>query len=131
MKFEFLFKYRSRSFAIKAHVRQVVEMASRTDMAADGDGGQLVVRTVVCASDEVDGAPMDQWEMTVTADGTSYFKAMITDCVNPRPAWGPLLGLSHNIDQKSSKVKADIGQWWNSEPSLLTTDILLAQLINS
>ena len=78
-----------RSFAIKAHVRQVVEMASSTDVAADGDGGQWVVRTVVCASDEVDGAPMGQCEMAVTADGTPYFKAMKTDYVNPRPAWGP------------------------------------------
>jgi hypothetical protein len=80
-------EYRNRSFAIKAHVRQVVDMASRTDVAADGDGGQLVVRTVVCASDEVDGAPMDQWEMT--ADGTPYFKAVTTDYVDPRPSWGP------------------------------------------
>ena len=37
-------EYRNRSFAIKAHVRQVVDMVSRTDVAADGDGGQLVVR---------------------------------------------------------------------------------------
>ena len=103
MKFEFLFKYRSRSFAIKAHVRQVVEMASRTDVAADGDGGQLVVRTVVCASDEVDGAPMDQWEMTVTADGTSYFKAMITDCVNPRPAWGPYWAYRTTLIRKAAR----------------------------
>ena len=80
-------EYRNRSFAIKAHVRQVVDMVSRTDVAADGDGGQLVVRTVVCASDEVDGAPMDQWEMT--ADGTPYFKAVTTDYVDPRPSWGP------------------------------------------
>ena len=62
-------------------------MVSRTDVAADGDGGQLVVRTVVCASDEVDGAPMDQWEMT--ADRTPYFKAVPTDYVDPRPSWGP------------------------------------------
>ena len=38
MKVEFQCEYWNRSFAIKAHVRQVVDMVSSTDVAADGDG---------------------------------------------------------------------------------------------
>ena len=46
--------------------------------------GQLVVRSVVCVSDEIDGAPMDQWEMT--SEGTPYCKAMTRDYVADQTA---------------------------------------------
>ena len=41
--------------------------------------GQLVVRTMVFVSDEVDGAPMDQLEMT--SGGTPYCKAVTKNYV--------------------------------------------------
>ena len=79
-------EYRNRSFAIKAHVRQVVDTTSSTSMANGGNEEQWMVRTVVCAPDAIDSAPMDSWEMT--ADGTPFLKTITTNYVDPRDMWG-------------------------------------------
>ena len=79
-------EFRNRSFAIRAHVRQVVDTATSTSMATGGDEEQLTVRTVVCAPDAIDLAPMDSWEMT--ADGTPFLKTISTNYVDPRDMWG-------------------------------------------
>eukprot|EP00435_Cladocopium_sp_Y103_P027217 s1403_g6.t1 len=82
-------EYRNKSFAIKAHVRQVVDSAGSTSMASNGNDDTLMVRTVVCAPDGIDAAPMDSWEMT--ADGTPFYKAITTvttDYVDPSDIWG-------------------------------------------
>ena len=45
-----------------------------------------MVRTIVCAPDAIDVAPMNQWEMT--ADGTPFFISVTTNYVDPRDMWG-------------------------------------------
>jgi hypothetical protein len=77
-------EYKNRSFAIKAHVRQVSDVLPGTVMAAD-DNDELMVRTVVYAEDEIDNAPMDIWEMT--ADGTPFMKTITTNFVDPEGVW--------------------------------------------
>ena len=80
-------EYRNRSFAIKAHVRQVVDATSSTSMASECNEDKLMVRSIVCAPDAIDLAPMNnQWEMT--ADGTPFFKTITTNYVDPRDTWG-------------------------------------------
>eukprot|EP00435_Cladocopium_sp_Y103_P067737 s576_g30.t1 len=80
-------EYRNKSFAIKAHVRQVLDATSSTSVASDCNGDKMMVRTIVCAPDAVDAGPMDQWEMT--ADGTPYhYKTITTNYVDPRDMWG-------------------------------------------
>ena len=59
-------KYRNKSFAIKAHVLQIVEASSSTTMA----GGDAVA----LGPDGVDDAPMDSLEMT--SDRTPYLKSI-------------------------------------------------------
>lgn len=78
-------EYRNRSFAIKAHVRQIVETTSSTSMVG-GDADSLQVRTVVLAPDGVDEAPMESWEML--PDGTPFMKSITTNYVDPRGMWG-------------------------------------------
>ena len=78
-------EYRNKSFAIKAHVRQIVETTSSTSVVG-GDAGSLQVRTVVLAPDGVDEAPMESWEML--PDGTPIFKSITTNYVDPRDIWG-------------------------------------------
>ena len=78
-------EYRNRSFAIKAHVRQVVEEAPSTSVVG-GDADSLQVRTVVLAPDGVDEAPMESWEML--PDGTPFFKSITTNYLDPRGMWG-------------------------------------------
>ena len=78
-------EYRNRSFAIKAHVRQVVEEAPSTSVVG-GDADDLQVRTVVLAPDGVDEAPMESWEML--PDGTPFFKSITTNYLDPRGMWG-------------------------------------------
>ena len=77
-------EYKNRSFAIKAHVRQVSDVLPGTVMAAD-DNDELMVRTVMYAEDEIDNAPMDTWEMT--ADGTPFMKTITTNFVGPEGVW--------------------------------------------
>ena len=80
-------EYRNKSFAIKAHVRQVVDATSSTSMASECNEDKLMVRSIVCAPDAIDLAPMNnQWEMT--ADGTPFFKTITTNYVDPRDTWG-------------------------------------------
>ena len=78
-------EYRNKSFAIKAHVRQVVEEAPSTSVVG-GDADSLQVRTVVLAPDGVDEAPMESWEML--PDGTPFFKSITTNYLDPRGMWG-------------------------------------------
>eukprot|EP00435_Cladocopium_sp_Y103_P067671 s701_g30.t1 len=71
-------EYKSRSFAIKAHVRQV------SDVAADVND-EHVVRTVVYVEDEIEDAPMDSCKMT--SDGTPFFRTITTSFVDPEQVW--------------------------------------------
>ena len=77
-------EFRNRSFAIRAHVRQVSDMTSRTNVAA-GDNGELAVRTVVYVEDEIENALMDVWEMTT--DGTPFFRTLTTNFIDPGQSW--------------------------------------------
>ena len=77
-------EFRNRSFAIRAHVRQVSDMTSRTNVAA-GDNGELAVRTVVYVEDEIENASMDVWEMTT--DGTPFFRTLTTNFIDPGQSW--------------------------------------------
>ena len=71
-------EYRNRSFAIKAHVRQVSDVAD--------DGLVDVVRVVVYAPEEIDVSESPHWEMT--KDGTPFLKTLTTSYVDPRHEWG-------------------------------------------
>ena len=95
-------EYRNKSFAIKAHVRQVVDATARMSVASDCNDNKLVVRTVLCAPDASDLAPMDQWEMT--ADGTPFLKTITTNYVDPSYLWASM-ALSNNIDSETSSLK--------------------------
>ena len=77
-------EYRNRSFAIKAHVRQVSDMMPSTTVAI-GDNAEQLVRTIVYAEDEIENAAMDVWEMT--ADGTPFLKSLTTNYVDPGRVW--------------------------------------------
>ena len=77
-------EYRNRSFAIRAHVRQVSDMASTCNVVA-GDNGELTVRTVVYAGDEIEDTALDEWGMT--ADGTPFLRKLTTDYVDPTGVW--------------------------------------------
>ena len=79
-------EYRNKSFAIKTHVRQVVDATSSTSMASECNENKLMVRSIVCAPDAIDLAPMNQWEMT--DDGTPFFKTIASNYVDPRGTWG-------------------------------------------
>ena len=66
--------------------RQVVDASAGTSMASGDNDDTLVVRTIVCAPDSIDTAPMESWEMT--EDGTPFFKSITTDYIDPRDMWG-------------------------------------------
>ena len=70
----------NRSFAIQAHVRQVSDMTSSSNVAA-GDNGELAVRTIVYAADKIEDAALDEWGMT--ADGFPFLKKLTTNYVDP------------------------------------------------
>ena len=71
-------EYRNRSFAIRAHVRHI------TDVAPEVNGEH--VRAVVYATEQVDNNELDDWEMT--PDGTPFYKTLTTSYIDPRPVWG-------------------------------------------
>ena len=72
-------EFRNRSFAIKAHVRQIQDMAFGSNVEH--------VRVVVYATDQVDNNDLNDWEMT--PDGTPFYKTLSTNYTDPRPVWGP------------------------------------------
>ena len=68
--------FRGRSFALKAHVRCIVDKAEEA----------YEVRAVVKAYDEIEDEQKGRWSTTVT--GTPFVK-LVGDCyVDPRPIWG-------------------------------------------
>eukprot|EP00435_Cladocopium_sp_Y103_P036519 s730_g9.t1 len=77
-------EYKNRSFAIKAHVRQVSDVLPSPSLAAD-DNDECMVRTMVYVEDEVENAPMNSWEMT--SDGTPFFRMITTSFVDPERVW--------------------------------------------
>ena len=75
-------EFKNRSFAIKAHVRQITDAGQCMALECNDE---LVVRTVVYAEDEIEDAPLGTWSMT--ADGTPFMRKLTTGYVNPEPHW--------------------------------------------
>ena len=73
-------EYRNRASAIRTHVRQVSDMTSNVNVVAR-DNGELAVRTIVYAGDEIEDIALDEWGMT--ADGTPFLRMLTTDYVDP------------------------------------------------
>ena len=94
-------EYRNRSFAIKAHVRQVSDMMPSTTVAI-GDNAEQVVKTIVYAEGEIENAAMDVWEMT--ADGTPFLKSLTTNYVDPSRVW-PFWSYRTTLIRKYQKGK--------------------------
>ena len=80
MRFRYPLSIAIALFAIKAHVRQVSDMMPSSTVES-GDNGELAVRTIVYAEDEIENAATDVWEMT--ADGTPFLKSLTTNYVDP------------------------------------------------
>ena len=68
--------FRGKSFALKAHVRCIVNEAEEA----------REVRAVVKAYDEIEEEPTGRWSTTVT--GTPFIKLVGNSYVDPRPIWG-------------------------------------------
>jgi hypothetical protein len=93
-------EYKNRSFAIKAHVRQVADTGQCMALERNDE---YVVRTVVYAEDEIEDSPLDEWQMT--ADGTPFLKKLTTNFVNPEPQW-PFWPYRTTLIRKHQKDKA-------------------------
>ena len=72
--------YRNKSFAIRAHVRAV------EDLADEDSVGSYYTRAIVAAHNEIEDEEMNQWNMT--SSGAPYYKSLGSHYVDPRSTWG-------------------------------------------
>ena len=84
--------YRGKSFALKAHVRCIVE-----EEAVEETEEEYEVRAIVKVYDEIDEEVKGRWSTTTT--GAPFVKTIGSYYIDPRPLWGdrwPYIGLQRS-----------------------------------